>query len=91
MTETRELRIYLISRTDEVDYDEDAASVVVAYSRSQARRIAAGVLDEHGSRSRGRNSFLDPGHSTVTQIGVHVARGGKPAEPHVVLTDYHVG
>mgnify|MGYP001575762370 CR=1 FL=1 len=84
MTEDRALRIYLITRTDEVDYEEDAAAVVAAYSRKEARQLAAGGT----FGPSGRGSFLDPTRSTLTQIGVHVsAHGGKPAEPHVVLVD----
>jgi hypothetical protein len=92
MSETRTLRLYLIERTDDVDYEQDAGKVVAAYTRQQARELAAQHstidLDERARRAFGLDSFLDPRRSKLTQIGVHVsAHGGKPAEPYVVLTD----
>jgi hypothetical protein len=70
------LSVFLLTRTDEVDYEEPAAQVVIAGDADQARRIAMENLSKDQQLS-----WLDPQRSTCVEVatGVH-------GEPSHVLT-----
>ncbi|MGW6279328.1 hypothetical protein [Kribbella sp. NPDC055071] len=70
------LSVFLLTRTDEVDYEEAAAQVVIAGDADQARRIAMENLSKDQQLS-----WLDPQRSTCVEIATDVH-----GEPGHVLT-----
>jgi hypothetical protein len=71
-----DLTLYLLTRTDEVDYQEPEAQVVIAADESEARRLAMGDLSKDQQLS-----WLDPQRSTCAALAT-VASGA----PGHVLT-----
>ena len=71
-----DLTLYLLTRTDEVDYQEAEAHVVIAADEAQARRLAMGDLSKDQQLS-----WLDPQRSTCVAVA-SIAAG----EPGHVLT-----
>ena len=67
-----DLRLYLLTRTDEVDYQEPEAQVVIAADDAQARRVAMGDLSKDQQLS-----WLDPQRSTCVALASITA--GEPA------------
>jgi hypothetical protein len=72
------LNLYLLTRTDNVDYDEAAAMVVAAVEPWPARAIAAA---SHGTEPDA--VWTSPNHSTCDLIGL-AAEG---IAPRVLLVD----
>ncbi|MEV0290664.1 hypothetical protein AB0H36_41600 [Kribbella sp. NPDC050820] len=70
------LTLYLLTRTDEIDYQEPDAQVVIAADEGQARRLAMGDLSKDQQLS-----WLDPQRSACVAVA-KVAAGG----PGHVLT-----
>jgi len=58
-----DLTLYLLTRTDEVDYQEPEAQVVIAADEAQARRLAMGDLSKDQQLS-----WLDPQRSTCVAL-----------------------
>ncbi|GAA3576945.1 hypothetical protein [Kribbella ginsengisoli] len=73
-----QMKLWLLTRTGEVDYDEAAAMVVAAVELWPAREIAAA---SHGTESDAQ--WTSPNHSTCQLIGL-AAEG---ITPRVLLVD----
>ena len=58
-----DLTLYLLTRTDEVDYQEREAQVVIAGDEGRARRLAMGDLSKDEQLS-----WLDPQRSTCVAV-----------------------
>ena len=74
-----EMRLWLVERNDEEDWDEACAFVVRAQSPKAARRYAAARCGDEGSAL-----WLDPTRSTCKQLTYD-------GEPGVVLRDFTNG
>lgn len=78
------MKLYLISRKEEVDWDETAAVVVAASSSHTARRMIKG-----GTENRGKhNPWLDPEQTTCKIIADYARADVKEG---VVLEDFRAG
>ncbi|WP_328525638.1 hypothetical protein [Kribbella sp. NBC_00359] len=71
-----DLTLSLLTRTDEVDYQEPEAQVVIAADEARAHRLAMGDLSKDQQLS-----WLDPQRSTCVAVA-SIA----PGEPGHVLT-----
>ena len=65
------LTLYRLTRTDEVDYQEPEAQVVIAADEGQARRLAMGDVSKDQQLS-----WLDPQRSTCVALAAVAA--GEP-------------
>lgn len=72
------MNIYLITRTDDVDYDQPAAVVVVARSYAEARQVARTAKYSPSPR------VWDAANATLKLIGT--ALDDQPAG--IILTDF---
>jgi hypothetical protein len=79
--EFRFMPVYLIERTDDVDYEETASFVVVATNEQQARELAKQSEQDNYSSTYTATSWDE---ATVTEV--------KPdGEPRIVLADFRAG
>lgn len=70
------LRIFLVERTDQVDYDEPYAHVIASHSKTEARIIAFNrAIDENAEVWK---------DAKITEIGIYT---GDKQEPHIIITD----
>lgn len=75
------MELYLLSRIDEVDYDEYDSAVVAAESEEESKNIEVGHIGQYHS------SWTTPDNIKVELIGT--AREGTKAG--VILTSYNAG
>jgi len=84
------MNLYLIQRTDKVDWDEYAGGVICASNGGEARVIAARELDSFWpDDASAERIWMDPAYSRLRKIGV--VNVGSNMQPRVILADFRAG
>jgi len=82
------MNLYLIKRTDEIDYDEYAGFVIAAEGEKQAREIAA-----KRSFCEGKDIWLDTfdGNYYTPMVLIKMLASDVSLPEGIVLSDYKAG
>jgi len=89
------MNLYLIKRTDEIDYDEFAGFVIAAEGEKQAREIAAERDNGFPScfGSKGKDIWLDTfdGNYYTPMVLIKMLASDVSLPEGVILSDYRAG